>query len=363
MTFYAALGVQLPPLSVPWLNLRSRHAAHLQVTRSSLHAAVDVRCDDLESQLLSAESTKVAVLERQLVGIDDALERWRTESSAVRHVAADLGDTDLVAQRAALETRLESLEDQLSALSIIPVEVLFIGLAVDTPALLSQSSGFGRVIAPRAITAADLSLLDPPCKVLPGRTLQLRLILGDSHAARPIEELGLALGFAAAAMRGTAELDTSQHDPMNVSFAVNITTRAIDVNVDIPHTAPVCSKVCVDVLTLGGRSLAGFESPLRILLYVGVCVPFTLKVNEICDGTPCITPDGVMFVPSEGSDSVQSFNHEGMSLPGIAVAGLGLSNQSCWSAYYDAGNPLLLLVDANYKKIASCSGARSVKFR
>ena len=115
--------------------------------------------------MLSAESTKVAALERQLVAIDDALERWRTESSAVSNFAADLGDADLVAQQSTLEARIDALEAQLAALSVIPVEIPFIGVAVDTPALLSQIGGFGSVIAPRAITAADLTLPSPPRQV------------------------------------------------------------------------------------------------------------------------------------------------------------------------------------------------------
>ena len=157
----------------------------------------------------------------------------------------------------------------------------------------------------------------------------------------------IALDFAISAMRGTAELDISQHEPINILFAGNVTTRAIYVNVAIPHTTPAGARVCVGGLTLGGRLLAGFEAPLSVPVYVCVSAPLTLRLNRVCQGTPCITPDGVMFFPVRGSEIVRSFNHEGVPLPRIAVAGLGLSDNTCWSAYYGAEKPLLLLADDN----------------
>ena len=336
----------------------------LQDARSRLHAAVDIRCDDIESQLLTAESTKVAALERQLVAVDDALERWRTESSDLIHIAEGLSDTGLAAQQAALAARLDALEVQLSTLSIIPVEVPFIGLAVDTPDLLSRISRFGRVIAPRAITASHLSLLDPPRWVRSGATLQLRLILGDSHIAQSTEELEMALGFAAAAMRGTAELETSQHNPISISFAGNITARAIYVNVAIPQSTPAGARVCVNGLTLGGRSLTGFETPLRIPVYVGVSAPLTLKPDGDCEGTPCITPDGVICVPSQGSKPMLFFNQDGVPLLGM-TAEFSLSGNTCGLAYYYAEKPLLLFADdsrASSRLVAVDPVSRAVRW-
>lgn len=52
----------------------------LRDTRSALHAAIDARCDELAATIDSAELHKVASLERELVGIDAALERWRRDS-------------------------------------------------------------------------------------------------------------------------------------------------------------------------------------------------------------------------------------------------------------------------------------------
>jgi len=58
--------------------------------RATLHAAIDARCDDLEAGLSRAESAKIAALERELVAVDAALERWRSETRVVQDAVASL---------------------------------------------------------------------------------------------------------------------------------------------------------------------------------------------------------------------------------------------------------------------------------
>ena len=69
------------------------------------------------------------------------------------------------------------------------VEPPLVGLLADAAALLSSIVCFGRVLAPLAITASDLSLASVPKSVFPHNTLQLRLSLGARHAAQSAEEL------------------------------------------------------------------------------------------------------------------------------------------------------------------------------
>jgi len=76
-----------------------------------------------------------------------------------------------------------------------------VGLTMDTPALLASIAGFGRVVAPLGITAADVTLEGVPSHVRPGQTLQLRLALGARHAEQSTEELEVSLGALAAASR------------------------------------------------------------------------------------------------------------------------------------------------------------------
>jgi len=165
------------------------------------HSAIDARCDDLEAGLSAAESAKIVALERELVAVDAALERWRSETRVVQDAVASLSDAELMAQHADLVSRLDGLEAQLRALPTAPVEPPHVGLTMDTPALLASIAGFGRVVAPLGITAADVTLEGVPSHVRPGQTLQLRLALGARHAEQSTEELEVSLGALAAASR------------------------------------------------------------------------------------------------------------------------------------------------------------------
>jgi len=145
--------------------------AELRSYREILHSAIDARCNDLEAGLLRAESAKVVALERELVAIDAALERWRSETCVVHDAVASLSDTELMTQHAGLASRLDALETQLRALPTAPVEPSHVGLTMDTPALLASIAGFGRIVAPLGITAADVTLEGVPSHVRPGQTL------------------------------------------------------------------------------------------------------------------------------------------------------------------------------------------------
>jgi len=111
-----------------------------------------------------------------------------------------LSDAELMSRHAELIARLEGLEAQLRALPTAPVEPPHVGLTMDTPALLASIAGFGRIVAPLGISAADVTLEGVPSHVRPGQTLQLRLALGDRHAEQSTEELEVSLGALAAAV-------------------------------------------------------------------------------------------------------------------------------------------------------------------
>ena len=63
----------------------------LRSTREALLYAVNLRCDELEAQVSSAECIKIAALERELVVVDTALERWRTERDKLASAGCVLG--------------------------------------------------------------------------------------------------------------------------------------------------------------------------------------------------------------------------------------------------------------------------------
>ena len=66
-----------------------------------------MHCDALAASVDSAEASKTAALEPELVSVDAALERWRAESGAVREAASSLSDVDLEKQHATLSSRLD----------------------------------------------------------------------------------------------------------------------------------------------------------------------------------------------------------------------------------------------------------------
>ena len=97
--------------------------------RATLHAAVDARCGQLHELVCASEATKSANLERELVAIDAALERWRTERRVAGDAAATLADAVIIAQHSALASRLDALDAELLAIPTGVVEPPHVGLA------------------------------------------------------------------------------------------------------------------------------------------------------------------------------------------------------------------------------------------
>ena len=114
-------------------------------------------CDELESRIEASETSKRVALERELCAVDAVLERVRAERSTAADAVASLCDSELVAQHAELTARLDAADALLLALPTAVVEPPSIRIVADEAALLAGAAVFGRVVAPRAITAADLN--------------------------------------------------------------------------------------------------------------------------------------------------------------------------------------------------------------
>lgn len=197
--------------------------AVLRSARASLLTAVNLRCDELEACIAAAESAKVSALERELCTVDAALEHWRAERGAVVEAAMALEDDELLAQHAALTARLDAAEALLHALPTTVVEPSHVGLVADVPALLDGIAALGRVVAPRAITAADLSIADAPRNAGPGRPLRVCLVLHDTHLSQSADELTVSLGAAAAATLVEASLHIGGDAPEPLTGVVTRT--------------------------------------------------------------------------------------------------------------------------------------------
>ena len=122
--------------------------SQLRETRATLHAAVDLRCDELEQGIANAESTEIAALEQKLELVDSSLIRWRSERSAVSEAASTLCDSELVAKHASLVARLTDLETLLRTLPTALLEVPHLRISFDTHSLVAAIAGYGSISTP-----------------------------------------------------------------------------------------------------------------------------------------------------------------------------------------------------------------------
>ena len=320
--------------------------AQLRETRAALHAAIDARCDELATNIDSAEAGKAASLERELVNIDAALEKWRAESRAVHEAASSLSDADLLSQQPDFYSRLDDLEAQLQALPTTVVEPPHVGLLADAPALLSSIACFGCVISPLAITASDLSLVDAPSNVRPGDTLRLRLSLGARHAAKSAEELEVSLGRLAVLVHVVATLEGPGVDqqPLQATIAPDASQRCLTLSVGVPLSAIRGTSLCLRAVSVAGLPFA--EVPLSFVLRHGIVTPLKLSVvSSLYYTTPVISREGRAYCP-QGTGSVGDvlvFDADGSPLPSLSVGSLGLLTNIRRAAYADGETPSLLL--------------------
>ena len=322
----------------------------LRILRSSLHDAIDARCNELECRINSSEAAKVAALERELVTIDAALERWRSDGTAVGAALASLSDTDLVVQQATLTSRLDDLETQLMALSTSAVELPVVGLTADMPTVMSSLTGFGRVLSPSPITAADLTLQGVPTHASPGCSLTLCFVpQGAVHASQSAEELEVALRATVATLRVDACLRTTDDTVLNLQSVItlDVATRTVIISVAVPASAPAGASVCVASVRVAGKCVVG---GLSVKVRCGMSTPLRRPIAnlDVCS-TPCISRCGTLFAPNCGSANVHVFSADGSTLPGIPVAKLGLTNMTWVSAFTDGEHPSLLLADDGSK--------------
>ena len=314
--------------------------------RSALHAAIDARFNDIEKAIVAAEVCKVASLERELLAVDAALEHWRSESSAVCEAASSLSDDMLEAQQAALSSRLDYAEAQLQALPTAVVEPPFVGFVADMSIPLRCIVGFGRVLAPLPIHAADVRMELGSRGVRPGSTLRLRMSLGSRHAAETTEELEVSLGMLAAAIRIVATLDGALAEPsmLLATFEAAPAQRCLYVRLDIPADSGHGSRIECTVLSVAGMAVPGL-SPVVISVRQAVVAPLLLNGSFALCVPPCISPDGLIFCLPRTGSGILVFNADGRSLPDLFCADFSVSELFC-IAYANGDAPSLVLAGA-----------------
>ena len=338
--------------------------ARLRETRWAIHAAVDARFDDLELQVNTAVAVKSAALERELVDVDYVLERWRVDSAALGHSIAAIADTEFETQHALLSSRLDDVKSQLNALPTAVIEPPVVDVRVDSTALLGVVAGFGRVLAPLPVTADDLSFEETSndTRVRSGDTLHLCMSLGVRHATQSPEELSMSLRKLAEETSVDAALEASDVEPQAVaaSVASDAALRTLLISLIVPASAPAGSCIVIRGVFAGGRPVA--KLPLMLTVCRGLQTPLCLTGLGKYSFGPCISPDGLLYVPPGGSgNDVNVFDAQGTMLPGISLDGLGLDNAIKWAAYVHGDNPCLLLAD-DHRVVALDPSTRVVRW-
>ena len=314
----------------------------LRDLRCVLHAAVDARLDELELLVSAAEAKKASALERELVAIDAALDRWQVDSVAVMEAVDALTDRDLEAHYATLSSRLDSMEEQLMALPTAVVEPPVILVSADTAPAMAALTGVGRVLAPLAILAADVSFEGPPdgSYVRSGDTLKLRMSLSARYAEHSAEELVISLGRLeeGAVIDATLGKTGMMTQTLAATYHVDVALRSLFVHLPIPATALFGDSVLVRIVSVAGLPVAG--PPLNLPVYRGIQTP--RRLNVLCM-SPCISPEALFFLPSATShfSGVHVFDTSGIPLPGLAYDSFGLSGASKWAAYAYGNAPTL----------------------
>lgn len=254
--------------------------AQLQSVREARAADVGATplCDELEMGIDEAVSSKRVALERELCAVDSVLGQIRVDRIAVKEAAASLSDAELIAHYTKLTARLDAAEAQLLILPTAVVDPPFVGLVVGELALLAGNAIIGRVVAPRAIPAAELAIECASSCALRGCNLLIRLVMKSAHSAsQPAEELKVALEFVAAAthVKASLAIEGVAPEPVRTDVSADLLGRCIVISTVVPATAPVGSSVCFGPLVVSGHPVAGMPSSLRV------------KVGWVCPMTNC----------------------------------------------------------------------------
>jgi uncharacterized small protein (DUF1192 family) len=155
----------------------------LESLRTTLHIAIDTQIDELLAMVASAESAKIAALERELERLDATLERTRREHAAARDALTSKSDFEIAALATELTASLDGIDALLATLPHGPVEPSLLRLELDEGALLSSIRTAGTVLVPRCVHAADVVVRGLPTLVRPGRSCLSWLYLMTTPAA------------------------------------------------------------------------------------------------------------------------------------------------------------------------------------
>ena len=268
----------------------------------------------------------------------------------MRVAISSLSDDIIIEQHATLSSRLDAMEAQLQALSTV-VETRELVLHGSTDDVLSCIAGFGCIVSPLPITAADLHMGTAPGYrgARLGHTLQLHMSLGARHAAWSTEELQVSLSSLVGSTRIEATLDFSGVEPQSRTLKAmlepNVGDRCLVVSLAIPFAFCNDSDVSINIgtVSVAGQPVLGL--PLRFPVQCrGITAPMKLSSNtNYHQVTPCISPEGLVFCPPGVGSDVLVYDADGAALPSMSFTSFGIASDVNSAAYAHGDIPILLL--------------------
>jgi hypothetical protein len=337
----------------------------LESLRATLHVAIDARIDELLAKVTSAESAKIAALDRELERLDASLERTRREYAEAREALTSKSDDEIAALSVVLTASLDGIDTLLATLPHGPVEPSLLRLELDEGALLSSIRTAGTVLAPRGVHVVDVVLRALPTAVRPGRPLQFELALSDDYPCRAPAELEAAAASLAFHARVDVSLDTGAGlEPLEATMVTS--SGVVIVSVAIPDSAGRGAEVVISSVTVAGQPLTGGQTlPARLQLPKGMHAPMVIRgAANAFQCSAVITHEGTLVVPAYQRPDALMFAADGSVLPPLPLAVLGLSSRTL-SAGVDTASGTLLLADvsgASSKLVAVDAASRAVRW-
>lgn len=303
------------------------------------------------------ESTKISALEKEAVAIEAVIV---SAAKICEDAAAALaGPTS----RAQLSAAAREIKKRLAALPPIPVapfEPIAIGMS--SP---SAEDVLGRVIAPRALAAADIAASRRAPYIRTGRLARLfSLELKSSYPAESTLDAGVGATLLAThvsvnvvlvgvpAARSDRSVATSL--PARTSLRVTLSPvlglgrRRVDVLVSVPLATPAGCTVEVSSVSFAGAPLPIVipGPPSTPIVDGGMRAPLRLaQATSSFPCSPCVSELGTLFAVATERRSLAVFGPDGSSRAGIPTHASGVSTMACASAFADALGILLVAED------------------
>lgn len=215
----------------------------------------------------------------------------------------------------AILSRLERLSIDLQCLPRVPVEPCSL--------IISMDAGEARVVAPRALLAANFSIDRVPSHTRLGFSLTLYIRVASDSPPLTSDELAVALPAAASYIDVNArtvfcssQLVSGLARP-TVSLVPDIEGKCLRAVLTAPPGAESAQSMAVDGIFVAGAPLPTAALPAVVIIRRGLNPGKILEESTNNLQTPCITPSGIIIVPRDGSSIVHVFDNDGTALEGI----------------------------------------------